>query len=324
MTRLNLTGKLAIAMILAAAGCRQAVPAASPAASAAVPKTMSVSSEYRVERDLPYYPAGFQISGDADYAAERCKLDIYMPNNIKEPLPVLIFFHGGGLSRGNKSFPRGHLGLPADIIIVTPNYRLSGPRAKCPDYLNDAAAAAAWTIRNIGKYGGDPEKVFVSGHSAGGYLSAMIGLDPRWMKGHGLDPRKCFAGVLPVSGQMSTHFRIMIERGQAGQTVIDEFAPIYHASANTPPIVLFCGQSDIEFKARVAENQFFHDVLTQLKKNRKTKIFQLNGFTHGLVVYPAAYLTRQEIKKILLQKKTAEKSKIQKTAGARKKGKAAN
>ena len=116
---------------------------------------------------------------------------------------------------------------------------------------------------------------------------------------------------------MSTHFRIMIERGQAGQTVIDDFAPIYHASADTPPIVLFCGQADIEFKARVAENQFFHDVLTQLKNNRKTKIFQLNGFTHGTVVYPAAYLTRQEIKRILLRKRASEKSKTQKPASAR-------
>ena len=318
MKRFYQTVPLAAAMLLAAAGCRQTVPAEpSRAAASAPPKTIQFLTEYRVERDIPYYPAGFQISGDAAYAEERCKLDIYMPKDIKEPLPVLIFFHGGGLSRGTKLFPRTHRGLPADIVIVTPNYRLSGPRAKCPDYLNDAAAAAAWTIRNIRKYGGDPEKVFVSGHSAGGYLSAMIGLDPRWMKPHGLDPRKCFAGVLPVSGQMSTHFRIMIERGQAGQTVIDDFAPIYHASADTAPIVLFCGQADIEFKARVAENQFFHDVLTQLKNNRKTKIFQLNGFTHGTVGYPAAYLTRQEIKKILLRKKEAEKSKNQKTAAAR-------
>ncbi|MBQ6596209.1 MAG: alpha/beta hydrolase, partial [Lentisphaeria bacterium] len=304
--------------LIAAAGCSQTAKVQTSSAAARTKVPAPVPDGYRVVKDLPYYPEGFRpLSGDAEYAAERCKLDIYTPKNIEKPLPVLIFFHGGGLSRGTKTFPRPHRGLPADIVIVTPNYRLSGPRAKCPDYLNDAAAAAAWTIRNIRKYGGDPEKVFVSGHSAGGYLSAMIGLDPRWMKPHGLDPRKCFAGVLPVSGQMSTHFQIMIERGQAGQTVIDDFAPIYHASTDTPPIVLFCGQADIEFKARVAENQFFHDVLTQLKNNRKTKIFQLNGFTHGTVAYPAAYLTRQEIKKILLQKKAAEKSKNQKPASTR-------
>ena len=318
MKRFTQTMTLAAAVLLTAAGCRQVTPPASAkAASAPVRKIQTVPPEFRAERDIPYYPEGFKVSGDADYAAKRCKLDIYVPKTIKEPLPVLIFFHGGGLTGGTKGFPGAHRGLPADLIIVTPNYRLSGSRAKCPDYLNDAAAAAAWTVRNIKKYGGDPEKVFVTGHSAGGYLSAMIALDPRWLKNHGLDPRKCFAGVLPVSGQMSTHFRIMIERGQKGLTVIDDFAPIYHASANTPPIVLFCGQPDIEFKARVAENQFFHDVLTQLKRNKKAKIFQLNGFNHGTVAYPAAYLTRQEIKKILLQKKAAGKSPVQKPAAAR-------
>ena len=177
-----------------------------------------------------------------------------------------------------------------------------------PDYLNDAAAAAAWTVRNIQQYGGDPELIFVTGHSAGGYLSAMIGLDPRWMKPFGLDPRKCFAGVLPVSGQMSTHFQVMKERGMAGKTMIDEFAPIHYADTDTAPIVLFCGQHDIEFRARVAENLFFHAVLTQLKNNPDARIHQINGFNHSTVAFPAAYLLRQEMKRIIKQRKSAEKS----------------
>ena len=303
-------------LLIAAAGCSQTAKVQTSSAAAKTKVPDQIPAGYRVVRDLPYYPEGFRpLSGDAEYAAERCKLDLYIPEKkIAEPLPVLLFFHGGGLSRGSKGMPRGQRGLPAEFIIVTANYRLSGPRAKCLDYLHDAAAAAAWTVRNIARYGGDPDKVFVTGASAGGYLSAMIALDRRWLKPFGLDPRKCFAGVLPISGQMSTHFQVMIERGQEGQPLVDEYAPIYHAAADTPPIVLFCGQADIEFKARVAENQFFHDVLTQLKNNRKTKIFQLNGFTHGTVTYPAAYLTRQEIKKILLQKKAAEKSETQKPA----------
>ena len=312
MNRFDRAGRLAAALLLlAAAGC-QTAPAAPASAPGAAPKTQTqkryVPDGYRVVWDLPYYPQGYRMGGDEAYAAERCKLDIYIPEKITGPVPVLLFFHGGGLSRGSKGVPRGQRGLPAEFIIVTPNYRLSGPRAKCPDYLNDAAAAAAWTIRNIKKYGGDPEKVFVTGASAGGYLSAMIGLDRRWLKPFGLDPRKCFAGVLPISGQMSTHFQVMIERGQAGQPLIDEYAPIYHASADTPPIVLFCGQHDIEFKARVAENLFFHAVLTQLKNHPDAKIFQMNGFTHGSVNIPAGYLTRQEMKRILLQRKNAKKA----------------
>ncbi len=302
MKHFRLTGNLiaGFLMLSAAACCSQ--PAQTPAASKAAVKTVPAQkfpADYRQEKDIAYYPADWKVEGDAAYAAERCKLDLYIPKKITAPVPVLIHFHGGGLSRGKKGFPGWQRNFPAEFIIVTPNYRLSGPRAKCPDYLNDAAAAAAWTIRNIQKYGGDPKAVFVTGHSAGGYLSAMIGLDPRWMKPFGLDPKECFAGVLPVSGQMSTHFQIMKERGLAGKTMIDEFAPIYHAAAKTAPIVLFCGQHDIEFRARVAENLFFHAVLTQLKKNPNAKIHQINGFNHSSVAYPAALLIRQEMSRIL-------------------------
>ena len=72
--------------------------------------------------------------------------------------------------------------------------------------------------------------------------------------------------------------------------------------------MLFCGQPDIEFKARVAENLFFHAVLTQLKKNPDAKIYQINGFNHGSVNIPAGYLTRQEMKRILRQRKAAQKA----------------
>ena len=154
-------GKIAAGLLLiAAAGCSQTAKVQTSPAAARTKVPDYVPAGYRVVKDLPYYPKDFRpLSGDAEYAAERCKLDIYIPKKkITEPLPVLLFFHGGGLSRGSKGVPRGQRGLPAEFIIVTANYRLSGPRAKCPDYLHDAAAAAAWTVRNIAKYGGDPEK----------------------------------------------------------------------------------------------------------------------------------------------------------------------
>ncbi len=314
MKHLFLAGNL-IAGLLLTASCSPSAEASASAPAVRTVPSQTGSNGYRAVKNLAYYPAGWKVRGDAAYAAERCKLDLYIPAKITKPVPVLIFFHGGGLSRGSKSFPRWHKTFPAEFIIVTPNYRLSGPRAKCPDYLNDAAAAAAWTVRNIQQYGGDPKLIFVTGHSAGGYLSAMIGLDPRWMKPFGLDPRKCFAGVMPVSGQMSTHFQVMKERGMAGRTMIDEFAPIHHSDTDTAPIVLFCGQHDIEFKARVAENLFFHAVLTQLKNNPEARIHQINGFNHGTVSYPAAYLLRQEMNRIIKQRKSAEKSARKKISG---------
>jgi len=73
------------------------------------------------------------------------------------------------------------------------NYRLS-PAAKAPEFIEDAAAAVAWTLKNIQNYGGSAERVFLSGHSAGAYLSLMVGLDKRWLGAHLLDP-KTIAGL---------------------------------------------------------------------------------------------------------------------------------
>ena len=104
---------------------------------------------------------------------ERCKLDIYYPEDTTG-CPVVVWFHGGGLTQGNKSFPWKL--KEKGMVLVAVNYRLL-PKVEINECLDDAAAAVAWVFREIGKYGGDKRKIFVSGHSAGGYLTAMIGLD---------------------------------------------------------------------------------------------------------------------------------------------------
>ena len=71
------------------------------------------------------------------------------------------------------------------VALVAASYRLA-PKAQPPAYLEDSAAAVAWVIKNIERYGGDPKKVFVSGHSAGAYLATMIAMDPKWLAEHQL------------------------------------------------------------------------------------------------------------------------------------------
>lgn len=85
------------------------------------------------------------------------------------------------------------------------NYRLS-PRATHPAYIDDAAAAVAWVMKHIGEYGGDPTRVYVAGHSAGGYLTLMVGLDKAYLARYGEDADR-LAGLFPVSGQTNTHLR---------------------------------------------------------------------------------------------------------------------
>ena len=244
-------------------------------------------------RDISYYEADAQKTGDAEYLAERCKLDLYLPEGEKN-FPTLVWFHGGGLSAGNKHCSKEfNLGR---IAVAAVNYRLSGKRAQCPDYIYDAAAAVAWVRKHIAEYGGDPAKVYVSGHSAGGYLTAMLALDPKYLKTFGCDPHD-LAGYLPISGQMTTHFRILAERREKGSSVpgvvLDEYAPIQLAGKNVPPMVLLVGDPAIEFPARVEENLLLAARLRRVYGNTGVKCHSIPDCTHGEVEYPAVtYLNR--------------------------------
>lgn len=126
------------------------------------------------------------------------------------------------------------------FAVVAVNYRLS-PKAKNPAYIEDAAEAVAWTFRNIEKYGGRKDRIFVSGHSAGGYLTLILAMDKKYMAAYGADADSV-AAYLPVSGQTVTHFTIRKERGLPnGIPIIDEFAPVNKARKDTAPVVLITG-----------------------------------------------------------------------------------
>lgn len=147
--------------------------------------------EEKVQRGVYYGP-----EEATEYQKEKCKLDVFLPSEKFKNFPVLVFFHGGGLTGGSRGGPN----LTSEgVCLVAPSYRLN-PKAQCPDYLNDAADAVAWTFKNIEKYGGDPNRVFISGSSAGSYLAAMITMHKSWLETRGVDIDK-IAGLIPVSGQ---------------------------------------------------------------------------------------------------------------------------
>ncbi len=162
--------------------------------------------KYIVESDIPYYNESV-IKTD-QYITERCVLDIYYPSDTKD-FATLVWFHGGGLTSGNKQIPEAL--KEQGIGIVAVNYRLY-PKVKAPKYIEDAAAAVAWVFDNIEKYGGSTSRIFVSGHSAGGYLTSMVGLDKRWLATHQIDANR-IAGLIPLSGHTITHFTVRKERG---------------------------------------------------------------------------------------------------------------
>ncbi|MEO0527394.1 MAG: alpha/beta hydrolase, partial [Bacteroidota bacterium] len=201
--------------------------------------------------NIPYYPDS--INRSDSYAAEKCVLDIYHPNNIKD-FATLVWFHGGGLESGDKFIPERLKGQ--GIAIVAVNYRLY-PKVKNPKHIEDVAAAVAWVFKNIEGYGGDPSKIFVSGHSAGGYLANIIGMDNKWLSVHNIDSNT-LAGIISLSGHTTTHFTIKKEKHMAAtQPMIDAFAPLYHIRKDAPPVLLVTGDRELELLGRYEENAYF-------------------------------------------------------------------
>jgi acetyl esterase/lipase len=195
----------------------------------------------------------------------------------------VVWFHGGGLTNGERFVPGGL--KEEGIAVVAAGYRLS-PRAKAPAYVEDAAAAVAWTFRHIGEYGGATNRIFVSGHSAGGYLASRVGLDKRWLAAHGLDADR-IAGLVPFSGQAITHFTIRNASGiGAKQPVVDDMAPLYHVRQDAPPLLLITGDRDLELLGRYEENAYLWRMMKEIG-NASTQIQELHGFDHGRMPGPA-------------------------------------
>ena len=216
------------------------------------------------------------------YARERCKLDVYHPVGASA-VPTVIWFHGGGLTGGNRSIPSALKGQ--GITVVAVDYRLS-PKAKAPAYIEDAAAAVAWTFKNIARYGGDTNRIFLSGHSAGGYLASLVTLDRRWLAVHSVDPDR-LAGLVPFSGQSITHFAIREERGLARtRPLIDDLAPVYHVRQDAPPILLISGDRNHELLGRYEESAYFWRMLKEVG-HPSVELLELQGYDHGQMAEPA-------------------------------------
>lgn len=120
-----------------------------------------------------------RVARDVAYGAhERHHYDLYAPKSLSDPLPVLVFFYGGGWYSGSKDdyVWMGHALAAMGYFVAIPDYRVA-PEAVYPTFLQDNAAAIAHLIAHVGGWGGDAARLGVCGHSAGGYAAAMMALD---------------------------------------------------------------------------------------------------------------------------------------------------
>ncbi|MBI1344580.1 MAG: alpha/beta hydrolase fold domain-containing protein [Terrimonas sp.] len=248
-------------------------------------------TSYALEKNISNYPDSVQKK-DA-YLSSQCNLDIYYPKNGNN-FATIIWFHGGGITGGKKEIPAAL--LEKGFAVVGVEYRLS-PKVKAPQYIEDAAAAVAWVFRHISDYGGNPNLLVVSGHSAGGYLGMMITLDKKYLMHYQIDANR-IAALVPFSGQAITHFTVRQERGiKPTQPIIDEYAPLFFVRADTPPILLITGDRELELYGRYEENAYLLRML-QLNGNKRCRLYELQGFDHGSMPEPAFPLLIKEVKNI--------------------------
>jgi acetyl esterase/lipase len=130
----------------------------------------------------------------------RQRLDVYAPSEARKA-PVVVFFYGGSWQGGTKRMYRFLATALAShgFVVVIPDYRVY-PQVRYPGFLTDGARAVAWSRRNAARFGGDPGRLVVMGHSAGAYIAAMLAYDPRWLGAAGMNARRDLAGFVGLAG----------------------------------------------------------------------------------------------------------------------------
>jgi arylformamidase len=228
-----------------------------------------------LRRPTPLSSIGLQIERDACYHPDPGNnrslqsLDVYapQPDSLNGPFPVILFMHGGGWRASDKNDP---LGVHANVckalatrglVAVNANYRLA-PRVKHPEPARDAAYALRWTRDNIGKYQGDPEKIFLSGHSAGGHLAALVALDPNYLGEVGLTD-SAIKGVIGICGiynlahfagrnWMAEHLMTSAAFGDS-DALRAQASPVNHVRADAPRFLLLNAQEDEQLEEEADE-----------------------------------------------------------------------
>ena len=186
--------------------------------------------------------AGISYTEGAPADADKHKLDLYLPRD-KKNFPVLVFLHGGSWRTGDRSLYRalGDRFARAGIGVAIPSYRLM-PQNPHPAQIEDVAAAFAWVVRNIAQHGGDASRIYLSGHSAGAHLAALLALDERYLRKFDL-PRTAIRGVIAMSGIYDVDnldtFLVAADKGDK-----HDASPVAHAHSGAPPFLISYCQWD--------------------------------------------------------------------------------
>jgi acetyl esterase/lipase len=254
-----------------AALCLTAAAARSGAGGAA---QLRSGGNFNVEvvKDLAY-------DDGADADPVRHRLDLYLPKGQKG-FPVLLYVHGGGWTKGSKEAAAklAHTLARNGIGTAATNYRLT-PQVKHPAHARDVAKAFAWVRGHIAKYGGRPDEMFLSGHSAGGHLVALLATDPAYLTAEKLSLGD-IKGVIPISGVYTLktgHFKGPFGADADG---LRNASPLTHVKGKHPPFLILYADKDGKDFDKMAEE--FGKAIKNGKGEAAT--LMVRDRTHGSIV----------------------------------------
>jgi acetyl esterase/lipase len=187
---------------------------------------------------------GYRVVPGLAYGSDpRQRLDLYVPDDLTRPAPVVLYFYGGSWQWGSKATYRflGQALASAGIVVAVADYRLY-PQVKYPAFVEDGAAALRFVREHIGEYGGDPQKLFPAGHSAGAYIAVMLEADRRYLSEA---ERASIAGVIGIAGP----YDFLPLRDPAlidifGGDDVPETQPIHYIDRKLAPMLITYGNAD--------------------------------------------------------------------------------
>lgn len=195
----------------------------------------------------PKDPASRLATGASYGPDPRQRLDVYGPDHRAGPLPMVMFFYGGGWNSGSRT----DYGWVAQalaskgFLVFVPDYRLV-PKVVYPAFVKDCAAATRWAQDHAAQYGGDPSHIFLMGHSAGAYMAVMLALDEDFLREAGVDFSHV-KGAVGLSGPYDFYpFDVSSSRDAFGAYPDPQATqPIrYAARPHRPPVLLIQGEQD--------------------------------------------------------------------------------
>jgi len=238
-------------------------------------------------------PGARKAAKDIAYGEkDRQKLDVYVPEVQAESAPLMIFIYGGSWKDGSKDDYEfvGHAFASRGFITILADYRLV-PEVRYPEFVEDCAASVKWAVDHAADYGGDPESIFLSGHSAGAYNVMMVTLAPEFLESFDLSSEN-IAGTIGISGPYS-FLPLAVDATKAAFAHVEDLEstqPIERVGEGGPPILLLNGSDDQVVSPRNVPK--LAEILSEANREVETKIYP--GLTHTDTVMALSLLFRDK------------------------------